>query len=706
MCGGYEEAPRGQGKRCEGWTSADGYVHCARAELAGDIDQGPDGLFAHRPHGNCKCGVEHAPAKEPPGVEAVYSYQAENGVELFQVVRKVGKKFIQRHDDGFGGWIWKMEGVRRVPYRLPRLIEADPSRTVFIVEGEKDVEAAERIGLLATCNPGGAGKWGPVAETAATVLAGRDVVVIADADDVGRKHAAAVAAALAGAKRVRVVELPQKDLGDFLAAGGSRESLEAVLDGAPPAPAVEAKPPREKKPKPARAERTGVLAKLLTRDGITRANAANVATILVNDPRWAGVLAYDEFAESIVTCSAPPWRPDDIPAGGVILGDWSAPDTARFKTWLSQEFDIDVPTGEALDGVLIAAHRRRIHPVCDWLKSLRWDGKKRLPTWLIDVMGCEDTPYARAVGQAWAVSAVARAFKPGCKVDTVLVLEGKPGTFKSSVLRALFGDAWFLEMSITDVSNKDAMQVLRRKWGAEFPEIDGLSKHEQASVKSYFSRQVDTYRKSYGHTSGDFPRQAVFAATTNKNDWITDETGGTGRRMWPIRCTRGDVALATELREQLWAEARARYESGEAWHITDPELLEASRLEQDARFRVDPWEETIAKWLASPSDIGSRMQGVSTAQVLAGALLIDHGKRDPAASMRVGAILRRLDWVPGQQQLRDGARVRLYRPVEGAVEAEEVVEPDPRVQDLFDDRERAERESIRPGDYDHTAEEE
>jgi putative DNA primase/helicase len=422
-------------------------------------------------------------------------------------------------------------------------------------------------------------------------------------------------------------------------------------------------------------------------------NVANLSTILAHDTLWSGVLAYDEFAETIIKQKPPPWREWDAPHGGSVSGDWCDADTARLKMWFSAAYGLDASTGDALDAVLVVAHRHSIHPVREWLESLRWDGKRRVPTWLVDVMGCEDTPYVRAVGQAWAISAVARAYKPGCKVDTVLVLEGKPGTFKSSVLRALVGDEWFLEMAITDVSNKDALQILRRKWIAEFPEIDGLSRHEQAAVKSYFSRQVDTYRASYGRGSKDYPRQTVFAATTNKSEWLTDETGGTGRRMWPVRCIRGDVALARMYRENFWAEAKARFECGEAWHIVDPSLVEAERVEQDARFRADPWEETISAWLVGAADIGSRAKvGVTTSDVLGTCLSIEPQKRDNFAAARVGSILRRLGWVPGKQESRNGARVRLYRPVDGlnigaAPDSEQEEEPSPGLLDLLQWRE-------------------
>jgi putative DNA primase/helicase len=394
-----------------------------------------------------------------------------------------------------------------------------------------------------------------------------------------------------------------------------------------------------------------------------RSVTANAVTVLTHDERWKGVLAYDEFAEGIIKRAAPPWRKQDAGAKP-SLGDWTDEDTIRTQCWLADAYALDLGIDATLSAVRLVADRVVVHPVRDWLDGLRWDGRKRVPTWLVDVMGCEDTPYVRAVGQAWAVSACARAYRPGDKVDTVLVLEGPPGIFKSSVLRALVGDEWFLEMSITDVASKDAMQILKRKWIAEFPEIDGLSKHEWAAVKSYFSRQVDTYRPSYGKGSRDFPRQTVFAGTCNKSEWLSDETGGTGRRMWPVRCTRGDVALMKSTRNNFWAEARTRFEQGEEWHITDPALRDSERVEQDARFRVDPWEQKVETYLSKPSDIGSKESiGVSTSDILA-ALGVDTSRQDLGHAMRVGAILRRLGWAQNPlKETRDGARVRLYRPL-------------------------------------------
>jgi 5S rRNA maturation endonuclease (ribonuclease M5) len=162
---------------------------------------------------------------DQPEVARVYSYADENGKPLFEVVRYDPKAFKQRRPNGKGGYIWRLDGVRRVLYRLPQVLDAVVhGKPVYICEGEKDVEALEAGGAIATCNSGGAGSeangynW---CTEYSQALAGADVVVVADADAPGRAHAAHVARALAGvARTVRVVEAAEgKDAADHLAAG-------------------------------------------------------------------------------------------------------------------------------------------------------------------------------------------------------------------------------------------------------------------------------------------------------------------------------------------------------------------------------------------------------------------------------------------------------------------------------------------------------
>jgi len=139
---------------------------------------------------------------------AEYDYTDENGDLLYQVVRYEPKGFRQRRPDGRGGgWTYSLGDVRRVPYRLPELIEAASlGKTVYIAEGEKGCNSLIERELSATCNPGGAGKWN---DSYSEVLRGADVVILPDNDDPGRKHAEQVARSLHGiAARVRVLELP------------------------------------------------------------------------------------------------------------------------------------------------------------------------------------------------------------------------------------------------------------------------------------------------------------------------------------------------------------------------------------------------------------------------------------------------------------------------------------------------------------------
>lgn len=166
-----------------------------------------------------------------PKIDTIYAYEDEGGRLLFEVVRFEPKGFRQRTPDGNGGWIWSVKDVRQVPYRLPQLLSAPLDQPVFVVEGEKDVLRLESLGLVATCNAGGAGKW---PDALNEHFAGRRVVILADNDQPGRKHADKVVAALNPIAKARVLclpDLPPKgDVSDWLDAGGTVEQLQQLVD--------------------------------------------------------------------------------------------------------------------------------------------------------------------------------------------------------------------------------------------------------------------------------------------------------------------------------------------------------------------------------------------------------------------------------------------------------------------------------------------
>ncbi|PVV83527.1 toprim domain-containing protein [Dehalogenimonas alkenigignens] len=180
-------------------------------------------------------GNGHKPRQEKREV-AHYDYLDLSGNLLFQVVRYEPKNFRQRRPDGNGGFIWDLKGIEPVLYHLPDVKKAVENGSVlYIVEGEKDADAARMMGLTATTSPMGAGKWRK--SYTESLLGARSVVIVADKDDPGRKHAADVAGELrhAGVENVKVIEMPGpgKDFSDWLANGGVMPELEAAIAASP-----------------------------------------------------------------------------------------------------------------------------------------------------------------------------------------------------------------------------------------------------------------------------------------------------------------------------------------------------------------------------------------------------------------------------------------------------------------------------------------
>lgn len=169
-------------------------------------------------------------------IAAVYDYQDEAGRLMYEVVKYQPKDFRVRRPDGTGGWAWNLKGIDPLPYRLPSLKAAlEAGKAVFIVEGEKDADNLAGLGLTATCNHGGAGKWRE--HHSKHFPAGAQVVILPDNDQPGRDHAEQVKAQLAARGcNVKVLNLPglpdKGDVSDWIAAGGTRDQLiDLVIQG-------------------------------------------------------------------------------------------------------------------------------------------------------------------------------------------------------------------------------------------------------------------------------------------------------------------------------------------------------------------------------------------------------------------------------------------------------------------------------------------
>jgi predicted P-loop ATPase len=274
----------------------------------------------------------------------------------------------------------------------------------------------------------------------------------------------------------------------------------------------------------------------------------------------------------------------------------------------------------------------------------------RLESWLHTYLGVENTPYAQGIGRMFMVSMVARIFEPGCKVDYMVILEGLQGTRKSTACSILGGE-WFSDTIPENVASKDAQQHLRGKWLIEFGEMHALGKSETTALKAFITRRTEIYRPSYGRKEVHEPRQCVFIGTTNKVQYLKDETGG--RRFWPVKVAVVqpiNTDLLTKMRDQLFAEAVHRFGKGEHWWPDEDFERQHIQPEQDARFEADGWEDPISDYLAEKIEKAKSVKDpdkerrVTVIDVARTALGMETAKLSTSDQRRITAIMERLDW--------------------------------------------------------------
>lgn len=365
---------------------------------------------------------------------------------------------------------------------------------------------------------------------------------------------------------------------------------------------------------------------------------ANAVDILVHDARWSGCLKYNAFAHE-VTVSDPPWA---VEAGRLdSTGDrvWSDLDDERLQSWLFRAYGVEFSSASVRSAVRIVANRSAVHPVTDYLSGLTWDGVPRCAGLFASYMNATNSPdYLRAISVRWMVSAVARVFEPGCKVDFTPILEGAQDLQKSTAIRALASGPWFRDSAVA-IGHKDGYDILRGCWILEFGELDSVSRYEVTKVKAFLTSCVDSYRPPYLRRTIDVPRQTVFVGSTNEKDYLKDPTGN--RRFWPVACgATVDVARLLADRDQLWAEAVALYRSGQAWWVDSPELKALCAAEQAEREPTDEWVPMVQEWLSG----SGRLAPVTVRGALMGALLFEKRGFSRADENRMGTVLRTLGY--------------------------------------------------------------
>lgn len=334
--------------------------------------------------------------------------------------------------------------------------------------------------------------------------------------------------------------------------------------------------------------------KLLERNGANGGFAKtlkNYKIIINNDPNFKGKIRKNLFSSRIDVVGELPWaRATDSPL-------WTDTDTTQLRTYMEPIIG-KASKNDIADAVDACAGEHAYHPVRDYLNGLTWDGTPRLDTLFTDYLGAADTPYIRAVTRKSFTAAVARVMAPGIKYDTMAVIIGTQGRYKSTLL-AKMGGAWFSD-SLRNFGTKDSMETILGTWINEIAEMQAMNNSEIDAVKAFLTKLVDYYRAAYGHFAAEHPRQCVFFGTTNTHDCLRDTTGG--RRFWPVdidqQPRKKDVFADLDAeRDQLWAEAVARWKLGEPLHLSKELEAEAGVIQEDHRER-HPWEGKIGEFVA------------------------------------------------------------------------------------------------------------
>ena len=317
----------------------------------------------------------------------------------------------------------------------------------------------------------------------------------------------------------------------------------------------------------------------------------------------------------------------------------------EIRSAIEERLGFTPPISDIEAAILVAAHDRPFHPIQQYLRSIDWDGQPRLSSMARDYLGSASALHAEMV-RKFMIGAAARALNPGCKLDTALMLVGAQGIGKSTFFSALGGE-WHAD-SFVDITNKDSFVQIHSAWIYELAELENVvTGRAESRLKAWMTSTHDMFRAPYQRTAERKARAVVICGTTNRQQFLTDDTGS--RRFWIVPVNQEiPRQLLTGCRDQLWAEAVAAVEAGEPWWLSND--LDRQREAASVEFQEDdPWTPAIAAWLGMPSILET-----STSEVLNEALKVDVGRQDRYAQTRVGRILKDLGWkrVKGERPQR------------------------------------------------------
>lgn len=328
----------------------------------------------------------------------------------------------------------------------------------------------------------------------------------------------------------------------------------------------------------------------LDKAGNIKNTLCNLTLILENDPMLKP-LVFNQLLDGMEIKGEVPWKhPSKF---------WRDADDAQlisyvdthYGTFSARNYDI---------AVMKVTDDRSYHPIRAFIEDLpEWDGVERVDTLLIDYLGASDTAYVRAVTRKTLCAAISRVLRPGCKFDSMLVLNGPQGVGKSTLIAKLAGE-WFSDsLNLGDTKDKTAAEKLQGYWILEIGELAGLKKAEVETLRSFLSRQNDIYRASFGKRATPHLRQCVFFGTTNaESGYLRDTTGN--RRFWPVKTPGGAAKHSWQLTgeeiQQIWAEALVYVKRGEKLYL-DADMETLAKTEQREAMESDEREGLVRVYL-------------------------------------------------------------------------------------------------------------
>ena len=327
---------------------------------------------------------------------------------------------------------------------------------------------------------------------------------------------------------------------------------------------------------------------------------------------------------------------------------------------LALDYGLQIESKElATEICFLIAKKNSYHPVVNYFNAV---AKKHSPEETAEVLDTIAAKYLHADGELysqylrkWLIAVVARVFQPGCKMDTVLTLQGGQGTFKSTFFKKLcFDEEWFDDSFTGQISDKDEKLKFHVSLIAEWAELDQIFlRRDAAACKNTLTSSTDKIRPPYGAKVKSYPRRSVVVSTINPSDFLNDPTGD--RRWWVVPVTQAiDNDGVENDRDLIWAAAVHAYRTGEKWHLS-PEM-EILRAESNKRFQnYDVWQELIGGWIANRFDPS---EPFTSLQILTECLNIPAERCDRAAQNRVGAVLSRLGYSNDTRICTPGSKER------------------------------------------------